>query len=220
MKKLIDVAAINAMISAGDKVVYVDNDTLLTPAARDAIKNAGLEIQEGCAPAAECCQGHTCESQAEACKSSDSLDADLIFKVLSQLQNQGLLNGLLDSCGSGKPYMAECDPAGLKVVRGSSVRTEVLETGNPADNGKVKYQEIIGADDHSSMNAGFMTIDNCSFDWDVECQEIYYVVEGCITVTIGNKTYEAKTGDSLFIPKGIHCVFGTTTHVKVFYATY
>ena len=37
MKRLIDVAAINAMKAEGKNIVYVDRDTLLTPAARDAI---------------------------------------------------------------------------------------------------------------------------------------------------------------------------------------
>ena len=71
---------------------------------------------------------------------------------------------------------------------------DVFETGVPADDGKVMYQELIGSGDKSSMNAGFMTINSCTFDWDVQCEEIYYVVSGAITVTIDGKPYTTQIG--------------------------
>lgn len=224
MKKLIDVAAVNAMKAEGKTVVYVDADTLLTPAARDAINTNGMTIQEGCCPvpettmSASCCQD---SAPTAAAAPAGEINADLIFKVLSRLQEKGLLNGLLDACTtSSKPYAAEYDAAGFKLVRGDTVKTEVLETGDPAQDGKVNYQEIIGADDESSIAAGFITIDNVNFDWLTECQEIYYIVSGCITVTIDGKVYEARPGDAFFIKKGIKCAFGAKGLGKAFYATY
>ena len=50
MKRLIDVAAINAMKAEGKNIVYVDRDTLLTPAARDAISTNGMMLKEGACP--------------------------------------------------------------------------------------------------------------------------------------------------------------------------
>lgn len=51
MKKLIDVAAVNAMKGEGKSIIYIDRDTLVTPAARDAIDTNGMTIKEGCDPA-------------------------------------------------------------------------------------------------------------------------------------------------------------------------
>ena len=224
MKRLIDVAAINAMKAEGKNIVYVDRDTLLTPAARDAISTNGMMLKEGACPvpemtlSASCCQDH---KTAAAKAPEGEVSADLIFKVLSSLSKSGLLNDMLAACGAdSKPYEAEYDPAGFKLIRGSSVRTEVLDTGDPAQAGKVNYREIIGADDRSSIAAGIITIDDVNFGWETECQEIYYIISGCITVTIDGKVYEAKSGDVFFINKGIQCAFGAKGLGKAFYATY
>lgn len=223
MKKLIDVAAVNAMKTEGKTVVYVDADTLLTPAARDAIDKNGMTIQEGCCPvpettmSASCCQ----DQSVSVSNPKEEVNADLIFRVLSFLQEKGLLKDMLNLCGTGgKPYDAEYDAAGFKLVRGESIKTEVLDTGNPAQYGKVNYREIIGTDDGSSLAAGVITIDNVDFGWKTECQEIYYIVSGCITVTIDGKVYEAKPGDTFFIKKGVQCSFGAKGLGKAFYATY
>lgn len=197
----------------------MDKDTLLTPAAKDAIHAAGLTIQESCCPAPETAVPASCCQDTKPV--SGEINADLIFKVLIKLQEAGLLNTLLSACESGKnPYIAECDEAGFKLIRGASVKTEMLETGDPSQNGKVNYREIIGADDGASISAGIITIDNVTFDWLTECQEIYYIISGCITVTIGDKVYEACAGDAFFIKKGIQCKFGAKGLGKAFYATY
>ena len=210
MKRLIDVAAVNEMKANGQSIVYTDGNTLLTPAAMDAINANGMTIEEG--------QDH---KTAAAGAPEGEVSADLIFKVLSSLSKSGLLNDMLAACGAdSKPYEAEYDPAGFKLIRGSSVRTEVLDTGDPAQAGKVNYREIIGADDRSSIAAGIITIDDVNFGWETECQEIYYIISGCITVTIGGKVYEAKAGDVFFIKKGIKCAFGAKGLGKAFYATY
>lgn len=225
MKRLIDAAAVNAMKAEGQSVVYKDGNTLLTPAALDAIKANGMTLKEGACPiaketpSASCCQDR--KIVAEAGGPEGEVSADLIFKVLSRLSKSGLLDDMLAACGAdSKPYEAEYDPAGFKLIRGSSVRTEVLDTGNPAQAGKVNFKEIIGADDRSSISAGIITIDDVNFGWKTECQEIYYIISGCITVTIGGKVYEAKAGDVFFINKGIKCAFGARGLGKAFYATY
>lgn len=211
MKKLIDAAAVERMKSEGIMIVHVDGNTLLTPSARDAISVNGMTIQEG-----------SCSSEEPAAAvDSRQVDVNLIFKVLSSLQEQGLLQDILSACAAKcKPYDAEYDAAGFKLIRGNSIRTEVLDTGVPGQDGKVNYQEIIGSDDESSISAGIITIDNVEFDWKTDCQEIYYIVSGCITVTINGKVYEAKPGDAFFIKKGIRCAFGAKGFGKAFYTTY
>ncbi len=212
MKKLIDVAAVNALKAEGRKVIYIDGDTLLTPSARDAIGANGMTIEEGGHPASEpSLSASRCQDQEPGAAESPAkeVSAELIFKVLSHLQKNGLLKDMLTACAAdGMPYEAEYDPAGFKLIRGGSVRTEVLDTGDPAQTGKVHYREIVGADDGSSIAAGIITIDDVNFGWKTECQEIYYIVSGCITVTIDGKVYEARQGDVFFIDKGIRCSFG------------
>lgn len=216
MKKLISVKNVEDVEKQGQKILYIDNDTIITPSAKDAARNCGIEFSTE-VPVCETkssCEGMASEL-AKACE--DGIDVDMIYKVFKAMMDKGLLNGILDSV-SNKPYIAESDSSGLKVVRGNSVKMEVLDTGNPND--KVFYQEIINADDDCSMNAGFITIEDCTFDWETTCEEIYYVVEGTLTVTVDGKVYTANPGDSVFFPKGAKLAFGSPNKMKAFYVTH
>jgi ethanolamine utilization protein EutQ len=227
MKKLISVKDIENAEKQGQKVLYIDSETIITPSANDAARACGIEFSTD-APVSEvksCCeekaseQKSSCEGMvselAKACEGG--IDADMIYKVFKAMMDKGLLNGILDSV-SNNPYIAETDSCGLKIVRGNSVKMEVLDTGNPND--KVFYQEIISATDGSSMNAGFITIEDCTFDWETACQEIYYVAEGTLTVTVNGKLYTANPGDSVFFPKAAKLAFGSPNKMKAFYVTY
>ncbi|MGN0711174.1 MAG: cupin domain-containing protein [Anaerovoracaceae bacterium] len=219
MKKLICVKDIEAFHKLGEKVFYIDDNTLITPSAKDAAKSCGITFStDAPAPvrvqACEPCK----ESAAAETKCEDKIDADLIYNVLKALADKGMLQGVLDCAAGGKPYVSEKDPCGLKIVRGNTVQYEALDTGNPSD--KVFYQEIINKDDGCSMNAGFITIENCQFAWECACEELYHIIEGTLTVTVNGKVYEAKPGDSVFFPNGAKVEFGSPNKMKAFYATY
>jgi ethanolamine utilization protein EutQ len=233
MKKLISVKNVEDAEKQGKKVLYIGSDTIITPSAKDAARNCGIEFStdEAVCETKSCCEEKasepvkTCEQKtscegmaselAKACEGG--IDVDVIYKVFKAMMDKGLLNGILDSV-SNKPYISEIDPCGLKIVRGNSVKMEVLDTGNPDD--KVFYQEIISATDGSSMNAGFITIEDCNFDWETTCEEIYCVAEGTLTVTVDGKVYTANPGDSVFFPKGAKFAFGSPNKMKAFYVTH
>ena len=216
MKKLISVKNIEDAEKQGQKIFYIDNDTIITPSAKDAAAAFGIEFSTG-TPVCETknsCEG-TVSELAKACEGE--IDSDMIYKVFKAMMDKGLLNGILDSL-SNKPYSADTDSTGLKIVRGNTVRFDVFDTGNSTD--KVFYQEIVNSNDGSSMNAGFITIEGCNFDWETACQELYYVVEGTLTVKVGEKVYTANPGDSVFFPKGAKLSFGSPDKMKAFYATF
>lgn len=218
MKKLICAKDVETLKSQGQKVFYIDEDTIITPSAKDAAKACGMTFSTG-APAPVCVAQTPCAPTAEAAACSGEIDTNMIYNVLKVLSEKGLLQGVFDAAAcSGKPYVSEHDACGLKIVRGNSVQLEVLDTGNPSD--KVFYQEIINKDDGCSMNAGFITIENCQFDWECACEEIYHIVEGTLTVTANGKVYTANPGDSVFFPNGAKVAFGSPNKMKAFYATY
>lgn len=216
MKKLISVKNVEEAEKQGLKVIYIDSDTIITPSAKDAAIASGIEFSKD----APVCVAKTSpegkvSELAKACEGE--IDSDMIYKVFKAMMDKGLLNGILDSL-TNKAYASETDSCGLKIVRGNSVRYDVLDTGNAND--KVFYQEIINSEDGSSMNAGFITIEECNFDWETACQELYYVVEGTLTVTVEGKVYTAQPGDSVFFPKGAKLAFGSPNKMKAFYATF
>ena len=220
MKKLICEKNITDIIAQGEKSVCVDENTLITPAARDMARANGIEVIQG---------GCSCASTASApaaAAGGDALDSEMIYNALKKMSDGGMLgdffekNAVEPACAADAPYKAETDK-GFKLVRGGGIKMDVFETGVPADDGKVQYQELIGSYDGSSTNAGFMTVDQCTFDWDVEPEETYFVVEGQMTVTIDGVPHTAYPGDCLFIQKGSKVVFSSgNTKAKVFYVTY
>lgn len=228
MKKLICTKEVEEAEKQGQKVIYIDENTLVTPAAKDAAINAGIEFvcgqaPEACvaapaapaepAPAAQPAVTHAAPVQESA------IDSELIYKAIMSLAERGLLGNLANVIQQDVPYVSEGDGQGfVKLVRSSTAKWEPLDTGNPAD--KVFYNELINSDDGSAMNAGFMTIENCSFPWDVACQEIYYVVEGTLTVEKDGRVFTGHPGDCLFFQNGAHLKFGSPDKVKVFYATH
>lgn len=218
MKRLICAKEVEALDKEGKKVMYIDADTIITPSAKDAASACGIEFSTEPEPA--CCQEQAAAPCGESApQQSAGIDSELIYKALTALMEKGQLGAVLGSLGQDVPYVAETDGNGcVKLVRGDTAKWEVLDTGNPAD--QVFYNELIGADDGSSMNAGFMTIENCQFPWDVACEEIYYVVEGTLTVGLDGRTFTAHPGDCLFFQNGSKLTFGSPDKVKVFYATH
>lgn len=221
MKKLICAKEVEALEKQGQKVMYIDADTIITPSAKDAAAACGITFS---ADTPACCS-ETAAAPAAPCASApqsgseNGIDSELIYKALTALMQNGALSGILNGAAQDQPYVAEKDAAGfVKLVRGNTAKWEPLDTGNPAD--KVFYNELIGGDDGSSMNAGFMTIETCKFPWDVACEEIYYVVEGTLTVEEDGQVFTAHPGDCLFFQNGAKLTFGSPDKVKVFYATH
>lgn len=219
MKKLICTQEVEAAAAKGDKVIYIECNTIITPSAKDAAAEHGIEFSTEYCP---CCGGAAPAAAPAAPAAQTSvqggIDSDLIYKALTAMIEKGML-GEITSLVGDVPYVAETSGDGfLKLVRSSTAKWEPLDTGNPAD--KVFYNELIGADDGSSMNAGFITIEKCTFPWDVACQEIYYVVEGTLNVEKDGKVYTAHAGDALFFQNGAKLKFGSPDKMKAFYVTH
>lgn len=109
--------------------------------------------------------------------------------------------------------------AGVKVVRGSSVQLERFAAAGDGKN--VQLKDVITAADRSPMGAGFMAWKAAdSFAWELTYDEVDYVLEGELHVTIDGRVVEARPGDVVFIPKGSKIVFGTPSSVRLFYVTH
>jgi len=210
MKKLICVKDVETQNKQGNKIFYIDNDTIITPSAKDAAKVFGIEFSSE----SKGCEVQVCEPEKT---SGGEIDSNMIYTVLKGMLEKGLLNGGIFDNTPNQPYISERDCGGLKVVRGGSVKMDVFDTGNP-DN-KVFYQEVISKDD-SKMSAGFLSIEKSSFEWELCYEELDYVIEGTLTVTINGKTFTAYPGDVLFVPSGSKVVWGSPDKARIFYATY
>lgn len=207
MKKLVTMKDVEESVQQGKKVVVIDSNTIVTPAAMDFAKESGVEFSTHAS-----CE-NVCPTESG---SGGSIDSELIYRALKSLMEKGLLQDVIDAI-SGRKYVEERDNSGLKVVRGDSVKLDPFDTGNP--NVKAQYQELVSKEE-SKMSAGFLVIENSRFDWNLTYEEIDYVIEGTLNVTINGKTYTAKAGDVLFVPSGSQVVWGSPDKARIFYTTY
>ncbi|WP_411682198.1 cupin domain-containing protein [Clostridium thailandense] len=226
MKRLISAKDIEALILKGEKVFYVDGSEIITPSAQDLARINGIIFSTE-APEAKVQQSEVKVQQPEVKVQQqevkkplnvEDMDCEQMLNFFRAMMDKGLLQQMLE-CLKGKslPFEADTDASGLKVVRGSSVKMDVFDTGNP-DN-KVYYQELVSKEE-SKMSAGFLIIENSKFDWELTYEEIDYVIEGTLTVEINGKTYTAHAGDVLFVPSNTKVVWGSPDKARVFYTTY
>ena len=201
MKQLICAKDVETLHADGKNIYYMESGSIITPSAKDAADAYGITF---CEKAEE-------KAEAKGAFAGMDIDSEKIYMVLKTLMEKGMLGDIL------KPYESEAHQNGLKVVRGSSVKMDVFDTGDP--NVKAYYQELVSKEE-SHMSAGFLVIDHSEFEWELTYEEIDYVIEGTLTVTIDGKTYTAKAGDVLFVPSGSKVIWGSPDKARIFYSTY
>lgn len=216
MKRLICAKDMEEFLATGEKVFYIDKDIILTPSAKDIAKNNNVSFTTEKISEKEI---FSAESKCLENIVSKNGDAMKLLDMFKELVNEGLLQEMLKILATGESsnFISSVDESGLKVVRGNSVKMDVFDTGNP-DN-KVFFQELVSKDE-SKMSAGFLIIEDSEFEWELTYEEIDYVIEGTVTVSINGKTYEANAGDVLFVPKNSKVVWGSPNKAKLFYTTY
>ena len=208
MKKLICAKDMEEFLETNQKVFFIEENTILTPSAKDIAKLNGIEI--------------TLKKMKKECDTSfitENMDSQKILQMFNAIMNEGLLEEMLKILANANmaKFSAECDESGLKVVRGNTVKMDNFDTGKAGT--KVYFQELIGKNE-SKMSSGFLTIEESNFEWDVTCEEIYYVIQGTLSVEINGKKYIANEGDVLFIPKNSKVIFGSDDKARMFYTTY
>ncbi|BFN04762.1 DUF861 domain-containing protein [Clostridium tetani] len=212
MKKLICAKDVEELISKGEKIFYIDGTEIITPSARDLVKNNGIEFTT-----------KPCEIKVQSLENNkalnmDEFDSEMMINFFKKMMDKGILEEIL-KCLKQKslPFEAECDPSGLKVIRGNTVKMDVFDTGNP--DAKVYFQELFSKKG-SKIGAGFLTIEDSKFHLKLNCEEMNYVIEGTLTVEINGKTYTAHAGDVLFLPKDSTVLLKSFAKTKVFYVKY
>lgn len=225
MKKLITAREVQECKNSGKNKIYVDKNTIVTPAARDAALEKNIVLVNGTeevcieniVPSLMIEEKKQCHAVEETVvlklnEQEKNIDIDLIYKIVKEVLAQSMGTVIK------KAFERECDPTGLKLIRGNTVQCERFETGNP--NAKVGLTDVVNTKESPNMGAGFMTIEKSSFDWELCYEEFDYIVEGNLDIIINGKTYHGKAGDVFFIPKNSKITWSTPDFARFFYVTY
>lgn len=218
LKKLITASDVESALSKKQFTIAVDDNTLITPAARDVAKENGITFTEDISLSA----APTCTSGAEPAAAAQVAGSAPVGAVPTGNQLIDLLQSILVNKIGGTVasdgLVRDKDASGLQIVRGQDVDFEVFDTGVPGTN--VQYKELIGYSDSPNISAGLLKIVGSQFPWTLLYDEIDMVLEGELSITINGVKRTAKAGDVLYVPKNSEVIWGADEYAKVFYVTY
>jgi ethanolamine utilization protein EutQ len=218
VKKLVTVNDIKNYAGSGQKTIYLEPGTIVTPAAKDAAGEFGVSLQFGSVPVpakVSCCgpvENVSEDGVEPRAVNFQGIDPGLISKIVQQVIAS------LPQLQGPKQIVKEADPSGIRLVRGETVECEAFDTGNPKD--KVGIREILSGKESPNLATGFMTMEKSSFEWTLGYEEIDYIIEGTLEITVDGRTYRGRAGDVFYIPKDTHITFSTPDKVKFFFVTY
>lgn len=93
-----------------------------------------------------------------------------------------------------------------------------LDTGNAAD--KVYTRDLLTLEESPRLGLGLMTMEDTTFPWHLEYDEVDYVIEGHLDIIVGDEVLSAGPGELLFIPKGSDIKFSVNGKARFIYVTY
>jgi len=82
----------------------------------------------------------------------------------------------------------------------------------------VKFARPIRDKLTGGMGAGVAIIENIAYDWTVTYNEVLYIIEGHLRVTVDGEAFECDPGDFLWLPKGTQLNYGADDRAVVLYA--
>lgn len=205
MGRFISAAVLREMAKV-DKTIVLDEDSVLTPSAKDLAKELGISI----------CKGRE-EIVGRPARQTNTPQQDV--KPALEITEPIILNEDLKKAVQkilGDVLKPACENPRATHVKGENV---VIQPFLEVPGQKVGLVDVITARE-GNLCSGFMTFDHSSFPWFLNYDEVDYIIEGEFVLEVEGKVFRAKAGDVVYIPKGSQVVFSSPTFCKVFYATY
>ena len=113
----------------------------------------------------------------------------------------------------------ECCPVKLVKVTAVKVTEEDrLQTGDASH--KVYTHDLFSLQESPRLGCGVMEMEQTTFPWTLQYDEIDYVIEGELSICCENTTVTAKAGELILIPKGSNIQFSVPKKARFLYVTY
>lgn len=110
------------------------------------------------------------------------------------------------------------DKSGVGVIKTSTVKPEPFDTGKPGD--KVFLTDVLSLDESQRLGCGIMEMEETTFDWTLNYDEIDYVIDGTLEIVVDGRKVTGNRGDIIFIPKGSKIQFSVPNFARFMYVVY
>lgn len=109
--------------------------------------------------------------------------------------------------------------SGVITVKAATVTPEPFDSGKPG--AKVFISDVVTLKESPRLMFGIMEMKEASFfDWTLRYDEVDYIIDGVLEITVDGKTSRAGRGDIIFIPKNTSVTFSTPDETRFMYVTY
>ena len=198
--------------SSSGKDVYLPEDSVLTPSAKDLAKEMGLnicrgDIQVACFGLQQTPTSISGKKEAACALPAENCSARPANSELETMVRQAMADYMKPACTN--PHAVH--------FRAADLVHQEFDKAPPGQ--KVTMTDVITARD-SNLAAGFMKYDHSQLPWHVTYDEIDYVIEGEFVLKVNEQVFHAGPGDVLYIPKDSQVVFASPSTCTVFYAIY
>jgi ethanolamine utilization protein EutQ len=200
---LITAVEVRNFAKTGEKTLYVERGSIITPAAWDEAKEMAISIQTAPEKSPEDAEMHE--------RNAHEVNPDFLARVV------GEVIACLQQSKQTMPLQAETDPCGLKLIWGEHLVYCGSVTGSPRDN--IQVAEIVGAKDSKQLSARLMKMEDTSFSRKTVFDETVYIVEGKLECTVNGKRYRGSMGDSFYIPANQQITLSTPGRAVCFIGT-
>lgn len=93
-----------------------------------------------------------------------------------------------------------------------------LDTGDLSH--RVYTHDVLTLSESPRLGAGIMEMEKTTFPWELNYDEVDYVIKGSLTVYCGETSVTAEEGELIFIPKGSKIMFSAPDFARFLYVTY
>lgn len=110
------------------------------------------------------------------------------------------------------------EKSGVMAIKTASVTPEKFDTGKAED--QVFLKDVLSLEESPRLGCGVMEMTKSTFDWLLKYDEVDVVLEGSLSIVIGDRTVTAGKGDIVFIPKDTAIKFSVPEFARFVYVTY
>ena len=105
-----------------------------------------------------------------------------------------------------------------KVPQVTVTEADRLDTGDPSH--RVYTHDLFSLSDSPRLGCGVMEMEQTTFPWTLQYDEIDYVISGSLTVYMDAHAVTAGPGEVILIPKGSSIRFSAQERTRFLYVTY
>lgn len=110
------------------------------------------------------------------------------------------------------------DKSGVIGIKAEQIKPEPFDTGKPGD--KVFLTDLYSLDESPRLGAGIMEMEDTTFDWTLNYDEVDYVIDGTLEIIIDGRKIVGNKGDVILIPKNTKIQFSTPNFCRFMYVVY